>query len=179
MVIYWRLTTIAISIQTEHRLFQLLFSWFLARSRLIDKVIQFVGWTKIVGDLQPVPLFRGFTLRRKKYFICAHTFSIGFKSGDSGGVGQWLTLLSLNQDLVERLVCFGSLSCMNLCPSGNVSRMKGRRHCSSISWYPSLSSLPVKIQSFVAPFREMPAHTCTLYGCFGFCFSRGLSPFFL
>ena len=59
---------------------------------------------------------RGFTSRRRYSLSSCHMFSIGLKSGDSGGVGHHRTSFSSKNVCASRDVCLGSLSCMNLCP---------------------------------------------------------------
>lgn len=58
-------------------------------------------------------------------FIDPHTFSIGFKSGDSGGVGHQLTLFVWKKFSICWLACLGSLSWYNLCPSLKFSSING------------------------------------------------------
>ena len=57
------------------------------------------------------------SLRMNSFNSC-HKFSIGLQSGDSGGVCHQLMLLFSMKDFAILDVCLGSLSCMNLCPSG-------------------------------------------------------------
>ena len=49
---------------------------------------------------------------RTHTFNLCHKFSIGFASGDSGGVRHQLIPLSVKNACARRDVCFGSLSCM-------------------------------------------------------------------
>ena len=54
----------------------------------------------------------GFTLRLRNSFNSCQTFSMGFMSGDSGGVfHQFIDSLS-KKPFATREVCYGSLSCM-------------------------------------------------------------------
>ena len=63
----------------------------------------------------------------------------------------------------------GSLSCTNLW-SSSVWLMNGRRVVSRIRQYSSASIIPSNMHTLVAPFRLIPAHTCTLSECLGFGF---------
>jgi len=90
-------------------------------------------------------LFVGFVFRRIWYFRAAHSLSIGFRSGDSGGVGQWLMPFWLIQFTVDLLVCFGSLSCQNRCPVGYTVETNGFRYSSSMVWYTELVIIPVNM----------------------------------
>ena len=99
---------------------------------------------------------------------------MGFMSGLSGGVFHQLILLSSINFWVSLLVCFGSLSCWNLWPSGNVSRIKGIRLLLRRSSVKKVDSIiPPKTARVVAPRLDIPAQTWTLYGCFGLPFSFG------
>ena len=51
-------------------------------------------------------------------------FSMGFRSGLSGGVGHQLILFSARKVLAHLEVCFGSLSCINRW-TGSFSLMNG------------------------------------------------------
>jgi len=55
-----------------------------------------------------------------------HTFSIGFRSGLSAGVFHQLTFY-LVKFCMQRLLCFGSLSCWNLWWWGNLALKTGSR----------------------------------------------------
>lgn len=54
----------------------------------------------------------------KNSFNSCHMFSIGLLSGDSRGVCHQFIPFPLIKVAASIEVCFGSLSCMNLCPSG-------------------------------------------------------------
>ena len=108
----------------------------------------------------------------KYSFISCQRFSIGFKSGDSGGVcHQFIPTSSYNLwAYLEQ--CLGSLSCINLCEvgGGNLASIKGRRVLRRISQYNVTSIFLSNMHTPVAPFLLIPAQTCTFTGCFG----RGL-----
>lgn len=94
-----------------------------------------------------------------------HIFSIGFKSGDSGGVLHQLIPFSSKYDLAHLEVCFGSLSCMYRCPSSSLVLRNGRSALSKICMNRGAFILPSKTQISVAPCQLIPAHTWTLTGC--------------
>lgn len=78
--------------------------------------------------------------------------------------------------LARRLACLGSLSCWKRWLCGYALLIKGSTPFVRISERKNLASIvPSKITNFVGPLFEMPAHTCTLRGCFGFPFSLGCS----
>lgn len=91
----------------------------------------------------------------EKVFIPAHTFSMGFKSGEEAGV--FITELMIPacsiHALVERLVCLESLSWYNLKPSGNLPLCltNGSKLLSRICWYRAEFIIPVKMQIGVFP----------------------------
>ena len=55
--------------------------------------------------------------------------------------------------------------------------VKGNSKRSKIFVYHIAINLPVKRTNAVAPFLDIPPHTCILRGCFGFAFSFLGSPF--
>lgn len=98
-------------------------------------------------------------------FSSCHRFSIGFISGDSGGVFHQFTLFSNIKALARFEVCFGSLSYMNLWPSGKRSRRKGSSVACNMSVYKFAFMIPSKMQMPVAPFKLIPAQMWTFTGC--------------
>ncbi len=108
----------------------------------------------------------GFTSRLIYSLSSCHKFSIGFMSGDSGGVHHQLMALSSKKACACFDVCLGSLSCLNLWPSGSVCSRKGTNVWSRIMVYSGAFIFPSKIQTSVGPLLLIPAHTCTLVGCF-------------
>lgn len=107
----------------------------------------------------------GLTSRWMNSFSSCHKFSMGLKSGDSGGVFHQLIQLLSRKSATKCEVCFGSLSWTNLCVSKFCKY--GTRVLSKISANNYLSITPSKIQIPVAPRTLIPAQTCTLMGCFG------------
>ena len=95
--------------------------------------------------------------------------AIAILSGYSAGVFQELISFSSMKVLARRLACLGSLC-------GYALLIKGSTPFVRISETKNLASIvPSKISNFVGPLFEMPGHTCTLRGCFGFPFSLGCS----
>ena len=86
-------------------------------------------------------LLFGLTTRRMYSLSSCHRFSIGFISGDSGGVFHQLIPFASIQSLAYPEVCFGSLSCINLW-WGMMSLMNGRRVLSRMSTNSSLTRVP-------------------------------------
>lgn len=66
-------------------------------------------------------LLCGFFSPLRNCFMLPQTFSIGLRSGDSGGVCHQLMPLSCMMPFASREVCFGSLSCINRWPSLHIS----------------------------------------------------------
>ena len=60
----------------------------------------------------------GFTSLLIYSLSSCHKFSIGFKSGGSGGVFHHFIPLCVSHTCAYLEVCYGSLSCINLCPLG-------------------------------------------------------------
>ena len=118
-------------------------------------------------------------------FNSCQRFSMGLRSGDSGGVCHQLIPLSSMKDFARLCmyvcvismpvytnnldVCLGSLSCMKRWWSGKVAPRKGRRAVSKIDTYPSASIFPSKMTMLVLPLQLIPAHTWTFTGCLGLC----------
>ena len=75
-------------------------------------------------------------------------------------------------------VCFGSLSCINLCPCGYIELINGRRFLLRISTYVSAFIVPSKIHILVLPCQLIPPHTRNFMGCFGRGLFLGFAPFF-
>lgn len=111
--------------------------------------------------------FLGLYAVLKYCFIEPHTFSMGFKSGDSGEDGHHSTLFLSKKSSIALLACLGSWSWNNLCPSGNFSWMNGRRPAPRINFNFSAFIMPLNIITFVAPREEIPPQICSLMGCFG------------
>ena len=140
----------------------------------------FSGVTVAQNDCMPCKsssLFLGLAVVRMKCFISCHRFSIGFKSGLSGGVFSTLILFAWKNLCVALDVWQGALSCWNL-PFGSRSRRKGNKCVRSTSWYTALFTEQPRRQIFVAPFFDIPAHTMTLKGCFARGFGFGAEPTF-
>ena len=55
--------------------------------------------------------FFGLYVVRKKCFREPQTFSMGLRSGDSGGVGHQLTPCCSKKSSIRQLACLGLLSC--------------------------------------------------------------------
>ena len=106
----------------------------------------------------------GLATRWMYSFSSCQRFSRGFKSGHSAGVFHQLMLFSLIHFCACFEVCLGSLSCINLWPSGQASRMKGSSVTSRMLVYSSFFIMPSKLQMPHPPLRLMPAQTCTLVG---------------
>ena len=87
------------------------------------------------------------------------TFSMGLRSGDSGGVGHQLTPFSSKNDSISALACLGSLSCCRRCLYGNVSLIKGSNPFSNTIERRSAFRIPVNMITFVAPLDDIPAQT--------------------
>ena len=81
---------------------------------------------------------------------------------------RWLWWCSPPFDVVRFSnlhTCFGSLSCMKQCPSGNTACTNGNSVCCMISTYTGVSIIPSKTQIPVLPRILIPAHMWTLVGC--------------
>ena len=117
----------------------------------------------------------------KYSLISCQGLSIGFKSGDSGGVHHQFMPTSLKNLWAYLEQCLGSLSCINLWEvgCGNLALMKGRRVLRKISQYNVASIFPSNMHAPVAPFLLIPTQTCTSTGCLGRGFGRGFMPSFL
>lgn len=107
----------------------------------------------------------GFISRRKNSLSSCQRFSIGFRSGDSGGVFHQLISPSSRNCCACRDVCLGSLSCMKRWWSGKTSLTKGRSVLSRMLVYIAAFILPSNIHIPHRPRRLMPPHTCTFTGC--------------
>ena len=83
-------------------------------------------------------------------------FSIGFRSGLSGGVGHQLMPISSKKSEIYSLLCLGSLSWYNRWPVGNSSFIKGSQPPSKILLSRITFIFPVNITTLVAPFLEVP-----------------------
>ena len=106
----------------------------------------------------------GFTSRLMNSFSSCHRFSIGFKSGDSGGVFHQL-MFSFSKNAFAILdVCLGSLSCMNRWESGYLRRINGSKPLCRIDTYRSAFIIPLNITIGVGPLLLIPAHACSLIG---------------
>lgn len=116
--------------------------------------------------------FLGLYVLRRYCLRDPHIFSIGFKSGDSGGKGHQLILFSWKNVSIRSLACLGSLSCCRRCPVGNLSLMKGSKPTSNTVSRCWALIIPVKIMMLVAPLADIPPQMCTLTGCFARCFNR-------
>ena len=117
-------------------------------------------------------LVLGLTSLRWYFFNSCHKFSIGFKSGDSGGVFHQFMLFSVRKSLHRFEVCFGSLSCIRRWSSGQILSKKGSRVCSIMLTYKTASIIPSKMYIPVRPLRLIPAHTWTLTRCFALIYNR-------
>ncbi len=110
---------------------------------------------------------RGFTSRRKNSFSSCQIFSIGLRSGDSGGVfsTSWWNWLPGNPfhglkcvlDHYPAWIC----GCCRRC----LSRKEAGRACCKISVYSHLSMIPSKMHIPDPPWRLIPAQTWTFTGC--------------
>ena len=98
-------------------------------------------------------------------FNSCHKFSIGLRSGDSAGVFHQLMPFSSMNSFACLDVCFGSLSCINLWPSGYTSSRKERSVLSNIMVYKGPFIFPSKMQIPVLPRQLIPAQTWTFGGC--------------
>ena len=108
----------------------------------------------------------GLTSLLQNSLSSCHIFSMKFKSGDLAGVFHQLIPWLVMNSCANLEVCFGSLSCMKRCESGNFSWMNGMSVSSRISVNKNHSINPSKIQIAERPCLEIPAHTCTFTGCF-------------
>ena len=77
----------------------------------------------------------GFTSLRKNSLSTCHRFSIGFRSGLSGGVCHQLIRFCSKNSHARLEVCLGSLSCMKRWWSGYTSRRKGMSGFSKMVTY--------------------------------------------
>ena len=121
--------------------------------------------------------FQGVHNITHNYFIYAvseqilsscHKFSMGFKSGFSGGVRHQSTPFSTKNSRAFWEVCLGSLSCMKRCPLAYTGLCRVGRSASCRIWmYRFAFIIPSNMQTCVGPCHLMPAQTCTLTGCFG------------
>ena len=143
-------------------------------------------WASTLSQNRDIPstsssLFVGFTVQRIYSFSSCQRFSIGFMSGDSGGVRHQLMFFEEKNSLATRDVCFGSLSCIKRYElgGGNVSYINGTSVCSRMSQYSGAVMILSKMHTAVAPFLLIPPHTWTLTGCLARGFGRGFSPCFL
>ena len=99
----------------------------------------------------------GFTSRHMYSFSSCHRFSMGFKSGDSGGVFHKL-MFSFSKNAFAVLdVCLGSLSCMNRWESGYLRRINGSKPLCRIDTCRSAFIVPLNITIGVGP---LFANTC-------------------
>ena len=102
-------------------------------------------------------------------FLCTlnscHKFSIGLRSGDSAGIFNQLMPFSSMNSFACLDVCFGSLSCINLWPSGYTSSRKDRSVQSKIMVYKGPFIFPSKMQIAVLPRQLIPAPTWPFGGC--------------
>ena len=104
-----------------------------------------------------------------------HIFSMGLKSGDSGGVAHQFTPCSLKKSCIWPLDCFGSLSCCSRWPSGKRFLRNGSKPASYTVAKHSAFIVPVKITTLVAPLFDMPPQMCTFTRCLARCLrSRGI-----
>ena len=86
-----------------------------------------------------------------------HKFSIGLRSGDSGGVCHQLIRLFSKYFFACFDVCLGSSSCMNLWLVGKFLFRNGINVLSRIWVYSGAFILPSKMQISVGPFWLIPA----------------------
>ena len=111
-------------------------------------------------------------------FNSCHMDIIGLQSGDSRGVYHQFILFPLSKVAASIEVCFGSLSCMNLCPSGYTARINGNNAASGIWMNNGAFIIPSTIQIPVLPLQLIPVHTCTLWDALPWVFSSvALQPF--
>lgn len=95
-------------------------------------------------------LFLGLASQRMNLFIEAQTNSMGFRSGDSAGVGTQLIPSLWMQALVLVAVCLGSLSWKNLCVDiGNRSLKYGPA---------TFATLPGSNNTVYEPYRSAYYH---------------------
>ena len=109
----------------------------------------------------------------KNSFNWCHMFSIGLQSGDSRGVRHQFNPFPLIKVAASIEICFGSLFCMNLCPSGYIAQINGNNAASGIWMNNGAFIMPSTIQILVFPLQLIPAHTCTYFCgmlCLGFIF---------
>ena len=99
----------------------------------------------------------GFTSLLMYSLSSCHKFSIGLRSGDSGGVCHQLIRLFSMYFFAYFDVCLGSLSCMNLWLVGKFLFRNGINILSRIWVYSGAFILPSKMQISVGPFWLIPA----------------------
>ena len=99
----------------------------------------------------------GFTSLLMYSLSSCHKFSIGLRSGDSGGVCHQLIRLFSMYFFAYFDVCLGSLSCMNLWLVGKFLFRNGINVLSRIWVYSGAFILPSKRQISVGPFWLIPA----------------------
>ena len=110
-------------------------------------------------------LFTGLISCLRNSFNSCQRFSIGFKSGDSGGVFHQLIFLSVRNLCACFDVCFGSLSCMKQWWSGNMSWRNGRSVLSKMLVYNGAFIFPSNIHIPHRPRRLIPVQMWTFTGC--------------
>ena len=104
----------------------------------------------LIPSLSSSRFFGLYTFR--KYCLSElHIFSMGLRSGDSGGVAHQFTPCSLKKSSIWPLECFGSLSCCSWWPSGKHSLRNGSKPASYTVAKRSAFIIPVKITALVAP----------------------------
>ena len=108
-------------------------------------------------------------LSSNEFFSSCQRFSMGFISGDSGGVHHQLMLDRTKKSWAALDVCFGSLSCINRCTwgGGYFSAINGSNVFSKISQYSGAAIIPSNMHTLVAPFLLIAVHMWTLVGCLG------------
>ena len=122
---------------------------------------------KSMMPLTSSSLCLGFTSLWINSFNSCQRFSIGFRSGDSGGVRHQLMLFFVIQFCVWPETCFGS------CPAWIYARHEmsfakmEQRVLPRISVYSSFFNMPSKMHTPVHPLLLIPAQMCTFVGCFG------------
>ena len=131
-------------------------------------LVHFVLWT--VSQKARIPstsscLVFGFISRLMNSLSLCQRFSMGFKSGDSGGIFHQLIFLFARNVCACFDVCFGSLSCMNRWWSANTSLRNGTSVRSRMLVYSGAFIFPSKMQIPHRPRRLMPLHTGTFTGC--------------
>lgn len=128
----------------------------------------------LIPSLSSSRFFGLYTFR--KYCLSEpHIFSMGLRSGDSGGVVHQFTPCSLKKSSIWPLECFRSLSCCSRWPSGKRSLRNGSKPASYTVAKRSAFIIPVKITTLVSPLFDMPPQMCTFIGCLARCLrSRGI-----